>query len=93
MAHYCPLTVCKCECALDTQQEKFYEFLSALNENFTTMRSTLITLTLHQPLEEMYNVVGQEEDLKVATHTTEATQKVTAYTFQSQSCVHQSSNN
>lgn len=69
----------KCECDLGTLQEqdreseKVHEFLFGLDDTFRTVRSTLVSRTPLQPLEEVYNVVRQEEDLKTTVHHVEDT--------------------
>ena len=73
MAHYRPLRVCKCgKCywdlgtlqEQDRESDKVHEFLSGLDDHYRTVRSSLISRSPLQPLEEVYNVVRQEEDLK-----------------------------
>lgn len=94
MAQYRPLCVCKCgkcECDLgtlheqDRETEKVHEFLFVLDERYQTVRSTLVSRTPIQPLEEVYNVVRQEEVLKTTVTSVEETPEVTAYAAQSRS--------
>ncbi|XP_010412616.1 PREDICTED: uncharacterized protein LOC104698943 [Camelina sativa] len=91
MAHYRPLRVCKCgkcECDLGTLQEqdregdKVHEFLSGFDDNYHTVRSTLVSRMPLHPLEEVYNVVRQEEDLKTNARLTEPTPEVAAHAVQ-----------
>ncbi|CAA7019035.1 unnamed protein product [Microthlaspi erraticum] len=91
MAQYRPLRVCKCgkcECDLATAQEqdreaeKVHEFLFGLDDNYRTVRSTLVSRTPLQPLEEVYNIVRQEEDLKTTVRHSEEMPEVTAHAVQ-----------
>ncbi|XP_010497085.1 PREDICTED: uncharacterized protein LOC104774115 [Camelina sativa] len=73
MANHRPLRLCKCgrcECNLNTLQEqdrendKVHDFLSGLDDAYHTVRLTLVSRIPIQSLEEVYNVVLQEEDLR-----------------------------
>lgn len=94
-----PLRTCKCgkcECQLgylqeqDREEEKVHEFLSGLDENYRTVRSTLVSRSRIQPLEEVYHVLCQEEDLNTSSRTVDETTDVSAYAVQTRSRVHQS---
>ncbi|CAL9221360.1 unnamed protein product [Arabidopsis halleri] len=73
MASFRPLRTCKCgkcECDLgsiqekDREEDKVHQFLFGLDDTlFRTVRSSLISRVPVQPLEEVYNIVRQEEDL------------------------------
>ncbi|CAL9223818.1 unnamed protein product [Arabidopsis halleri] len=73
MANYRPLRLCKCgkcECDLGTLQEKdreedkVHQFLFGLDDtHFRTVRSSLVSRVPIQPMEEVYNMVRQEEDM------------------------------
>uniref|UniRef100_A0A1J3CZ11 Retrotransposon Copia-like N-terminal domain-containing protein n=1 Tax=Noccaea caerulescens TaxID=107243 RepID=A0A1J3CZ11_NOCCA len=101
MAQYRPLRTCKCgkcECQLgflqeqDREEEKVHEFLSGLDESYRTVRSTLVSRSPIQPLEEVYNVLRQEEDLKTSSRTVDETTDVSAYAVQTRSRVQQPRN-
>ncbi|CAA7032084.1 unnamed protein product [Microthlaspi erraticum] len=96
MAHYRPIRTCKCgkcECDLgttqeqDREEEKVHEFLFGLDETFRTVRSTLVSRSPLQPLEEVYNIVRQEEDLKTSARTSDETLEVTAHAVQTRARV------
>ena len=92
MASCRPLRVCKCgQCACDlaTLQEqdreadKVHEFLFGLDENYRTVRSNLVSRVPLPPLEEVYNIVRQEEDLgKSGVKTYEENQEISAFVAQ-----------
>lgn len=73
MASFRPVRTCKCGgcvCDLgaleekDREEDKVHEFLFGLDDAlFRTVRSTLVSRVPVQPLEEVYNIVRQEEDL------------------------------
>ncbi|KAL9808838.1 hypothetical protein AtNW77_Chr00c003g0323771 [Arabidopsis thaliana] len=74
LASYRPIRACKyglCTCDLATAQEadleedKVHQFLCGLDDQFRTVRSTLVARVPVQPLEEVYNIVRQEEDLRI----------------------------
>ncbi|XP_010468697.1 PREDICTED: uncharacterized protein LOC104748804 [Camelina sativa] len=88
MANHRPLRLCKCgkcECNLmalqeqDREEDKVHEFLAGLDDGFQTVRSSLVSRIPIQPMEEVYNVVRQEEDLRVNVHKGEAVAEVSAY--------------
>ncbi|CAA7013101.1 unnamed protein product [Microthlaspi erraticum] len=96
MAQYRPLRSCKCgkcECQLgslqeqDREEEKVHEFLSGLDDSYRTVRSTLVSRSPIQPLEEVYNVLRQEEDLKIGSRGVDETSDVSAYAVQARSRV------
>ncbi|CAN7024392.1 unnamed protein product [Brassica rapa subsp. trilocularis] len=94
MASYLPLHVCKCgncTCDLgslqekDREEDKVHQFLYGLDDTyFRTVRSSLVSRTPLQPMEEVYNVVRQEEDMRTANKLEEevAVTPVTAFTVQ-----------
>lgn len=43
-----------------------HQFLFGLDDQYRTVRSTLVSRTPIQPLEEIYNIVRQEEDMRVS---------------------------
>lgn len=74
LASYRPIRACKyglCTCDLATAQEadleedKVHQFLCGLDDQFRTVRSTLVARVHVQPLEEVYNILRQEEDLRI----------------------------
>lgn len=88
MANYRPVRVCKCgkcDCDLgtlqeqDREEEKVHDFLCGLDDNFCLVRSTLVSRVPIQPLEDVYNIVRQEEDLKNNVRRSEESSEVTAY--------------
>lgn len=90
MANYRPLRLCKCgkcECDLETIQEKdreedkVHQFLFGLDDTvFRTVRSSLVSRSPIQPMEEVYNIVRQEEDLvRNGTRSIEESQEVNAF--------------
>ena len=94
MAHYRPVRVCKCgkcDCDLgflqeqDRESDKVHEFLSGLDYSFRTVRSSLVSRVPIQSLEEVYNVVRQEEDLKTTVHHYEDSSQVVAHAVQTKS--------
>ncbi|XP_010451347.1 PREDICTED: uncharacterized protein LOC104733465 [Camelina sativa] len=93
MTNHRPLCVCKCgkcECNLTTLQEldreedKVHNFLSGIDEPFNTVRSTLVSRVPIQPLEVVYNVVRQEEDLRNNVKKEDNPAEITAYAVQQQ---------
>ncbi|CAA7015079.1 unnamed protein product [Microthlaspi erraticum] len=74
LAAYRPLRSCtcgKCVCdvgakqELDREEDKVYQFLYGLDDTlFRTVRSSLVSRQPIQPLEEVYNIVRQEEDMR-----------------------------
>ena len=73
LASHRPLRVCqcgKCTCNLaaaqetDREEDKTHEFLNSLDDQYRAVRSTLVARSPIQPLEEVYNIVRQEEDLR-----------------------------
>lgn len=73
----------------DCEEEKVHEFLFGLNENYHTVRSSLVSLTPLQPLEEVYDIVQQEEDLKGSVQSIEESPEVTAYTVHTRGRINQ----
>lgn len=68
-----PLRTCqcgKCVCDLgaaqeaDREEDKVHQFLFGLDEQFRAIRSSLVARTPVQSLEEIYNTVRQEEDMR-----------------------------
>ena len=94
MASYCPLRVCKCgNCTCDIgslqekdrEEDKVHQFLYGLDDTyFRTVRSSLVSRTPLQSMEEVYNVVRQEEDMRTANKPEEeaAVTPVTAFAVQ-----------
>lgn len=82
------MQVWKCECDLGTLQEqdreaeKVHDFLCRLDDNYRTVKSTLVSRTPIQYLEEVYNIIRQEEDLKAPTRITDESTDVAAYAVQ-----------
>lgn len=76
MASYRPLRVCKCgscTCDLgeiqetDREEDKVHQFLYGLDDAYyRTVRSSLVSRTPLQSMEEVYNVVRQEEDMRTS---------------------------
>lgn len=75
LASFRPLRTCKCglcTCDLGTTQEadreedKVHQFLFGLDDQFRAVRSSLVARVPIQPLEEVYNIVRQEEDLRAS---------------------------
>ena len=75
LASYRPIRTCKCglcTCDLATAQEtdreedKVHQFLCGLDEQYRAVRSSLVARVPVQPLEEVYNIVRQEEDLRIS---------------------------
>lgn len=74
MASYRPLRVCKCgKCSSDLgtvqekerEEDKVNQLLYGLDDAyFCTVRSSLVSRTTLQPMEEVYKIVRQEEDLR-----------------------------
>lgn len=73
LASYRPIRACKCglcTCNLgaaqevDREEDKVHQFLCGLDDQFRTVRSSLVSRVLVQPLEEVYNIVRQEEDIR-----------------------------
>lgn len=96
MASFRPLRVCKCnkcECDLGTLQEKdreedkVHQFLFGLDDAlFRTVRSSLVSRVPVQPLEEVYNIVRQKEDLiRNGTKVPEEQPEVSAFAVQMRS--------
>uniref|UniRef100_A0A1J3IWF1 CCHC-type domain-containing protein n=1 Tax=Noccaea caerulescens TaxID=107243 RepID=A0A1J3IWF1_NOCCA len=92
MSSYCPVRVCKCgkcECDLgtlqeqDREEEKVHYFLCGLDDSYCTVRSTLASRVPIQPLEEVYNAVRQEKDLKNNVSKPDENAEVTAYAVHS----------
>ncbi|XP_010424226.1 PREDICTED: uncharacterized protein LOC104709284 [Camelina sativa] len=90
MASYRPLRLCKCgrcECDLgmlqerDREEDKVHQFLFGLDDTlYLTVRSSLVSRILIQPMEEIYNTVLQEEDLlKNGANSREKTAEVSAF--------------
>ncbi|KAF8046231.1 hypothetical protein N665_3932s0002 [Sinapis alba] len=88
LAMYRPLRTCKCgqcTCDLGTAQEadreedKVHQFLFGLDDQFRAVRSSLVARSPVQPLEEVYNIVRQEEDLRTSG---EERSEVTAFVAQ-----------
>lgn len=89
-----PVRVCKCgkcECDLGTlqeqdhEEEKVHDFLCGLDDNYRTVRSTLVSRVPIQSLEEVYNVGRQEEDLKINVRRSEEAAEVASYAIQARS--------
>ena len=89
IATHRPLRVCqcgKCTCNLgaaqetDREEDKTHDFLNGLDDQFRAVRSSLVSRTPIQPLEEVYNILRQEEDLRP--HAEEAP-PLTAFAVQS----------
>ncbi|XP_010447993.1 PREDICTED: uncharacterized protein LOC104730516 [Camelina sativa] len=88
IAHHRPLRVCKCgkcDCNLnalqeqDREEDKVHDFLSGLDEVFNTVKSTLVSRMPIQPLEEVYNILRQEEDLRNNVKKEDNVADITAY--------------
>ncbi|XP_010418794.1 PREDICTED: uncharacterized protein LOC104704393 [Camelina sativa] len=91
MATHRPLRVCqcgKCECDLislqeiDREEDKVHDFLSGLDDSFNTVRSSLVSRTPIQPMEEVYNIVRQEEDMRTNVTKNEAAPEIFAFAVQ-----------
>ncbi|XP_019096815.1 PREDICTED: uncharacterized protein LOC109131005 [Camelina sativa] len=89
MASYRPLRLCKCgkcECDLGTlrEEDKVHQFLFGLDDTlYRTVRSSLVLRVPIQPMEEVYNIVRQEEDLvKNGTTNMEESSGATAFAIQ-----------
>lgn len=92
VSQYRPLRVCtcgKCECDLDTLQEKdrdedqVQQFLYGLDEHlFQTVRFSLTAKTHLPTLEEAYNIVKQEEDLQNNNRIREEKLEITIFAVQ-----------
>ena len=94
MASYRPLRICKCgncTCDLVTQQEKdreddkVHQFLYGLDDAYyRTVRSSLVSRTPLPSMEEVYNIVRQEEDMKLVNkiEDDDTTSAVTAFAVQ-----------
>ncbi|XP_010412581.1 PREDICTED: uncharacterized protein LOC104698897 [Camelina sativa] len=63
----------------DREEDKVHDFLSGLDEPFKTVRSSLVSLMPIQPLEEVYNIVRQEEDLRNNVKTEDTAVEIMAY--------------
>ncbi|XP_010478154.1 PREDICTED: uncharacterized protein LOC104757134 [Camelina sativa] len=65
----------------DREDDKVHQFLFGLDDSsFRTVRSSLVSRTPLQPMEEVYNIVRQEEDLvRQATQTSAEQLDVTAF--------------
>lgn len=96
MSTYRPLRLCKYgkyECDLgtikekDREEDKVHQFLFGLDESlFRTGRSSLVSSISIQPMEEVYNIVHQEEDLvRNGTKSVEDQQDVAAFGVQTRS--------
>lgn len=94
MANYKHVCVCKCgqcECDLgalqeqDREEENVHAFLCGLEDNYRTVRSSLVSHVPIQPLEEVYNTVRQEEDMKINSIRNEEAPEVTAYAVHNKS--------
>uniref|UniRef100_A0A1J3JMY8 Retrotransposon gag domain-containing protein n=1 Tax=Noccaea caerulescens TaxID=107243 RepID=A0A1J3JMY8_NOCCA len=94
MASHRPLRVCKCgKCVCDLgtiqkqdrEEDKVHQFLFGLDDAvFLTMRSSLVSRVPVQPMEEVYNIVRQEEDLiRTGTKSQDEQPEVAAFAVQS----------
>lgn len=89
----------KCECSLnelqekDRKEDKVHDFLYGLDNAFRTICLSLVSRTPIQSLEEVYNVVRQEEDLKPNVRTNEEVAEVTAFATQQRPWFNQSKTN
>ncbi|XP_010425644.1 PREDICTED: uncharacterized protein LOC104710704 [Camelina sativa] len=75
LAAYRPIKTCRCglcTCDLgaaheaDREEDKVHQFLCGLDDPYKAVRSSLVARVPVQPLEEVYNIVRQEEDLSVS---------------------------
>lgn len=61
----------KCICNLgaaqeaDREEDRVHEFFFGLDDNFRAVRSSIVARTPVQPLEEVYNIFRQEEDMRM----------------------------
>lgn len=83
----------KCECNLnalqeqDREEDRVHEFLYGLDDTFRTVISCLVSRTPIQSMEEVYNIVRQEEDLKHNVKKGEEVAEVMAFVVQQKSRV------
>nr|AWW15216.1 putative polyprotein [Leavenworthia alabamica] len=91
MATHRPLRVCECgmcTCNLgaaqetDREEDKVHEFLFGLDEQYRGVRSSLVSRQTIPSLEETYNLVRQEEDMKL---TVDEPAQVSAFAVQTRS--------
>lgn len=89
MANYKHVRVCKCDLGTlqeqDREEEKVHNFLYGLDDNYQTARSSLVSRVPIQSLEEVYNTVRQEEDLKINSKRNEEVPEVSAYAVHNKS--------
>lgn len=91
LASYRSLRTCKCGncvCDLgtiqkaDREEDKVHQFLFGLDDQLRDVRSSLVARVSVQPLEEVYNIMRQEEDLRASG---EERQEVTSFAVQTRS--------